>query len=66
MVTGEIKMSMLPVRSSFLGGHLLMIWHMDIVFYMVGPVAIQRIEAWWFFLRKSETDWWIRFFLKVD
>ena len=25
-------------------------------------VSNQRIEAWWAFLRKSETDWWIRFF----
>ena len=25
-------------------------------------VSNQRIEAWWSFLRKSETDWWIRFF----
>lgn len=25
-------------------------------------VANQRIEAWWAFLRKSNTDWWIRFF----
>ena len=25
-------------------------------------VANQRIEAWWSFLRKSNTDWWMRFF----
>ena len=25
-------------------------------------VSNQRIEAWWGFLRKSETDWWINFF----
>ena len=25
-------------------------------------VSNQRIEAWWSFLRKSETDWWIKFF----
>lgn len=25
-------------------------------------VSNQRIEAWWSFLRKSETGWWIRFF----
>ena len=25
-------------------------------------VANQRIEAWWSFLRKSETGWWINFF----
>lgn len=25
-------------------------------------VANQRIEAWWGFLRKSITDWWMRFF----
>lgn len=25
-------------------------------------VANQRIEAWWAFLRKSNTDWWMRFF----
>lgn len=25
-------------------------------------VANQRIEAWWAFLRKSNTDWWICFF----
>ena len=25
-------------------------------------VANQRIEVWWAFLRKSITDWWIRFF----
>ena len=25
-------------------------------------VSNQRIEGWWAFLRKSETDWWINFF----
>ena len=25
-------------------------------------VTNQRIEAWWSFLRKSNTDWWMRFF----
>lgn len=25
-------------------------------------VSNQRIEAWWSFLHKSETDWWIKFF----
>ena len=25
-------------------------------------VSNRRIEAWWSFLRKSETDWWIKFF----
>ena len=25
-------------------------------------VSNQRIEAWWSFFRKSETDWWIMFF----
>ena len=25
-------------------------------------VSNQRIEAWWSSLRKSETDWWIKFF----
>ena len=31
--------------------------------FMYGrSVSNQRIEAWWSFLRKSETDWWIKFF----
>ena len=31
--------------------------------FMYGKsVANQRIEAWWGFLRKSNTDWWMRFF----
>ena len=31
--------------------------------FMYGrSVANQRIEAWWSFLRKSETGWWINFF----
>ncbi|XP_078360565.1 uncharacterized protein LOC144644881 [Oculina patagonica] len=25
-------------------------------------VSNQRIEAWWSFLRKNDTDWWINFF----
>ena len=25
----------------------------------------QRIEAWWSFLRKNATDWWINFFKKI-
>ena len=31
--------------------------------FMYGKsVSNQRIEAWWSFLRKSETDWWMKFF----
>ena len=31
--------------------------------FMYGrSVSNQRIEAWWSFLRKSETDWWIKIF----
>ena len=31
-------------------------------FMYTRSVANQRIEAWWSFLRKSETGWWINFF----
>ena len=31
--------------------------------FMYGrSVSNQRIEAWWAFLRRSESDWWIKFF----
>ena len=29
-------------------------------------VSNQRIEAWWSFLRKSDTGWWIRFFKDLN
>lgn len=29
---------------------------------MRASVANQRIEGWWAFHRKSETDWWINYF----
>ena len=57
-----LRMFMLRAMQRFIRRHAQDEFGGEKTFLYGRSVANQRIEGWWAFLRKSETDWWINYF----